>query len=294
MVLCAGQPVPVGPAPLLVEDNPFMSDAPASRNVHFDLPSTPPSVGAESFASPSPSHSELDGEQGHPIPAQQTRGMPVTPTRPSRRINVTPNRQILVNTNITPNHRTSTTLGVITHSRGTPRAGRHSPFRLQHQEQPQINEAKKLKARDVWSFYKHENGQHACLFCKSVIPLILDSLHCYSQSLRQKQAVDSSFVVQTYGSKTGTTVLRTHLCNEHLGPWVDGCDRFKIPIVAKTFQDRVDEYRKANGSSHARQEDPALPTRAYSREAFIDAIVEWIISDDQVRLLIKIYLLCIG
>jgi hypothetical protein len=199
-----------------------------------------------------------------------------------------------VNTNITPNHRTSTTLGVITHSRGTPQAGRHSPFRLQHQEQPQINEAKKLKARDVWSFYKHENGQHACLFCKSVIPLILDSLHCYSQSLRQKQAVDSSFVVQTYGSKTGTTVLRTHLCNEHLGPWVDGCDRFKIPIVAKTFQDRVDEYRKANGSSHARQEDPALPTRAYSREAFIDAIVEWIISDDQVRLLIKIYLLCIG
>ena len=270
----------MGPASSLVDDNPFMSAAPASPNVRFNLPSTPPSVGAESFASPSPSQSELDGEQGHPIPAQQTGGIHITPTRPSRPVNATPNRRI--------------PQANIPLSRGTPRAGRHSPLRSHHRQQRQINEVKKLKARDIWSFFKPENGQHACLFCKSVLSLVVDSLYRYSQSLRQKQAVDPLFVVQTYGLKTGTTVLRTHLCNEHLGPWVDGCDKFKIPIVAKTFQDRVDEYRKANGRIHARQEDPTLPTRAYSREAFIDAIVEWIIADDQVRLFIKFYLRHIG
>jgi len=67
------------------------------------------------------------------------------------------------------------------------------------------------------------------------------------------------FVVQTYGPKTGMTILRAHLCSEHLGPWVDGCDKFKIPIIAKTFQARVDEYRIQNGSGQARREDPTLP-----------------------------------
>jgi len=102
---------------------------------------------------------------------------------------------------------------------------------------------------------------------------------------RQKHAINPAIEVQTYALKTGTTVLRTHLCNEHLGPWVEGCDKFNIPIVAQTFQARVDEYRKQNGSTQARTEDPTLPTRAYSREAFIDAIVEWIVADDQVCLL---------
>ena len=180
-----------------------MSAAPASPNVRFNLPSTPPSAGAELFASPSPSQSELDGEQGHPIPAQQTGRVHVTPTRPSFPVNATPNCRI--------------PQANIPLSCGTPRAGRHSPIRSHHQEQRQINEVKKLKARDIWSFFKPENGQHACLFCKSVVSFIVDFLYCYSQSLRQKQVVDPSFAVQTYGLKTGTTVLRTHLCNEHLG-----------------------------------------------------------------------------
>ena len=49
------------------DDNPFLSPAPTAANVRFDLPSSPPSVGAESFASPSPTQSELDKEQGHQV-----------------------------------------------------------------------------------------------------------------------------------------------------------------------------------------------------------------------------------
>jgi len=36
-----------------------------------------------------------------------------------------------------------------------------------------------------------------------------------------------------------------------------------------------------NGGRDASQEDPTLPTRAYSCETFINAIVEWIVADDQ-------------
>jgi hypothetical protein len=160
--------------------------------------------------------------------------------------------------------------------------GRHSPLRAQQREQHRANEVKKLKANDVWSFFKKdEHGQQACLFCKYVLSSLVFGTVAHNLP-RQKQAIDPTFVVQTYGPKTGTTVLRAHLCNEHMGHWVEGCDKFKIPINAKLFQGRVDEYRKQNGGSQARQEDPTLPTRAYSREAFIDAIVEWIIADDQV------------
>ena len=130
-------PAPLGTAPPAHadDDNPFLSPAPTAANVRLDLPSSPPSVGAESFASPSPTQSELDEEQGH-------------------RANTTLNRR---------------TLQVVAHTHGTPRVGWHSPLRAQHQEQRQVNEAKKLKARDVWSFFKkNENGQHACLFCRCV------------------------------------------------------------------------------------------------------------------------------
>jgi len=48
-------------------DNPFLTATPqpVAANVCFDLPGTPPSVGAEMFTSPSPSHSELDGDEGN-------------------------------------------------------------------------------------------------------------------------------------------------------------------------------------------------------------------------------------
>ena len=160
-MIITDQPL-LGPAPVHVDDdNPFLTATPqpVPANVRFDLPSTPPSVGAETFTSPSPSHSELNGYEGN----QQS-----CPTidAPS------------LETNATPSHRTQQahtcptqhTPRAVTHIRNTPCAGRHSTLRSQHQEQRRADEVKKLKARDVWSFFKKdERGQHVCLFCKYVI-----------------------------------------------------------------------------------------------------------------------------
>jgi len=153
------EPVPASPITHL-DDNPFLSPAPAAANVHFDLPSTPPSVGAESFGSPSPTQSEIDN-QGHPTPNRRnhrTHRANVTPHQQTSHANATSNPRTPC-ANATPSRRTPGPHGVVAYTRGTPRAGRHSPLRTRHQEQCQVNEAKKLKVKDVWSFFKKDE-QH--------------------------------------------------------------------------------------------------------------------------------------
>ena len=118
-------PIQSGPAPLTADDdNPFLLPAPTAANVRFDLPSSAASVGAESFAFPSPMQSELDEEQGHPIPTQRTRQANATPNRRTHCANNcrTPR------TNATPIQRTPGALRVAAHICGTLRVGRHSPL----------------------------------------------------------------------------------------------------------------------------------------------------------------------
>ena len=88
---------------------------------------------------------------------------------------------------------------------------------------------------------------------------------------------ESGGFLQEWEGHCKVLVICTHLCNEHLAPWVDGCEQFKIPIVAKTFKDHVDEYCKVNGGCSATQEDPTVPTHAYSHETFINTIVEQVV-----------------
>jgi hypothetical protein len=75
----------------------------------------------------------------------------------------------------------------------------------------------------------------------------------------------------------------------HIEQWVTMCDDLKIPITAKSAEEPVHKFRK----------DPVLTSLqseqlTYSKEAFINAIVDFIVGDDQVcnRLLfIPIYLI---
>jgi len=66
--------------------------------------------------------------------------------------------------------------------------------------------------------------------------------------------------------------------------WVEGCDRLKIPIKAKEAARYVDEYlvRKYQTTSGTSTSEPGKKRAQFSQEAFVDAIVEWIVGDDQV------------
>jgi hypothetical protein len=62
--------------------------------------------------------------------------------------------------------------------------------------------------------------------------------------------------------------------------WVAACDEFKIKITAKQAQPAVLEYRHRQGHTTAIPEVKESPS--FSQDAFVDAITEWIIADDQV------------
>ncbi|KZP21834.1 hypothetical protein FIBSPDRAFT_663987, partial [Athelia psychrophila] len=60
--------------------------------------------------------------------------------------------------------------------------------------------------------------------------------------------------------------------------WVKACDDLKIEITSKGFVDKVDGYRRGRPSP-SNCEDQSK--RHFSQEAFVDAIVEFIVGDDQ-------------
>ncbi|KAJ7255520.1 hypothetical protein B0H12DRAFT_1016416, partial [Mycena haematopus] len=65
--------------------------------------------------------------------------------------------------------------------------------------------------------------------------------------------------------------------------WVEGCDQLKIPIKAKEAAKYVDAYRvrKSQKTGGASNSEPGKKRTPFSQEAFVDAIVEFVVGDDQ-------------
>jgi hypothetical protein len=97
---------------------------------------------------------------------------------------------------------------------------------------------------------------------------------------RQKKAMDPRYKVATFSTKTGTSTLRKHLATEHTHDWITTCDEKNINIKAAAhIQELIAEYR--NEQHHAGEGRTRVP---FSKEAFVDAIMEFIIADDQVNI----------
>ncbi|THV03595.1 hypothetical protein K435DRAFT_851723 [Dendrothele bispora CBS 962.96] len=114
---------------------------------------------------------------------------------------------------------------------------------------------KKQGAKDVWSFYEEDEitGLQTCVICKAV----------------------------NYSDKTSSSTLRKHLYTTHLDFWVETCDQMGIDITAKEALPFLEGYRL-----DAEEDVSKIPRLAYSKEAFLDAICEFIISDDQASIFI--------
>jgi len=92
--------------------------------------------------------------------------------------------------------------------------------------------------------------------------------------------VDPRKDIKCYGKGTGTSVLRKHLADAHIDIWVSGCDKLKISIRAKEVLQAVATYRIKMGQETFTPTQPTGPE--FSKEAFVDAIAEFIVADDQV------------
>ena len=105
---------------------------------------------------------------------------------------------------------------------------------------------------------------------------------------RRMQATDPKHQVADFSKGTSTGTLRAHLCSEHIDDWVSSCDAANIKIKARMVQAEINEYRQSRGE--ATSEGNWKQRKTFSKEAFVDAIVEFIVADDQVSIIYCDYL----
>ena len=105
---------------------------------------------------------------------------------------------------------------------------------------------------------------------------------------RRMQATDPKHQVADFSKGTSTGTLHAHLCSKHIDDWVSSCDAANIKIKARTVQVEINEYRQSRGE--ATSEGNWKQWKTFSKEAFVDAIVEFIVADDQVSIIYCDYL----
>jgi hypothetical protein len=136
---------------------------------------------------------------------------------------------------------------------------------------------KHFTAKDVWHFYDDIGARRICTACRYVIIAIFYfDINDVSRDLKK---INAKHEVKKYGANTSTGVLRTHLMECHLSEWGQFCEEQDVELVSKAAQKAMDKYR-GNGKSHSKP-DARMP---FSKEAFVDAIAAFIISDDIVSL----------
>ena len=76
---------------------------------------------------------------------------------------------------------------------------------------------------------------------------------------------------------TSTGTLRKHLAGDHIEEWVTSCDNLDIKITAEGVLPAVCEFR-------AQPEPTSLEgeRQEYTKEAFVEAVLEFIVGDDLV------------
>lgn len=70
--------------------------------------------------------------------------------------------------------------------------------------------------------------------------------------------------------------------DNHLDLWISGCDKLRIPITAKGAKRALAEYRCRQGQPTSANNNQKHTGRPFSDKVFLDGIVEFIVSDDQV------------
>lgn len=102
--------------------------------------------------------------------------------------------------------------------------------------------------------------------------------------IRKEYLTNSDYRVATYGTSTSTSGHRKHLCDNHMEEWVDSCDALGIKISGKAVIKQAEAYRvrRDGRQAHADQSDGSNKRPEFSNEAFVDALTDFIIADDQV------------
>jgi len=71
--------------------------------------------------------------------------------------------------------------------------------------------------------------------------------------------------------------LWKHLFTDHISEWVTSCDDLNIPITAAAAVEAICKFQKEPATTSLESEHPQ-----FLKEAFTDAIVGFVVGDDQV------------
>ena len=136
-----------------------------------------------------------------------------------------------------------------------------------------VGNKRRGQALDVWSFFLPEGGENVCILCKYVIVLFLrhDKLR---GSIRELHITDNDYRIAHFSLRTATGPLRSHLFLHHRDNWIKTCGELGIEIKSSVFQGAVNENSIIN--------DGGYTYRPFSRENFIDGLLELIVGDDLV------------
>lgn len=158
---------------------------------------------------------------------------------------------------------------------GSPHSGRHSTSRI---DGPAGNKWCHT-ANNVWPFYE----QTSAPFLQVSQSAMYTYLALLTEWLRSSCSAGWPCGGR-YTKKTSTGTLCSHLANDHRDEWISSCDRAGITIKSQSVQGIVEAYCNEHGEEFNRTQEGSWPS--FSREAFVNAIVAFIIADDQVSWLI--------
>jgi hypothetical protein len=114
---------------------------------------------------------------------------------------------------------------------------------------------------------------------------VIPSVDQFSSTFcRRDLAAGVAFKEVVYNEASSTSTLCTHLIKHHVDDWIESCDSQNIDITAHAAERALRKYRLQNGGTvpqfNKTGKKPRVP---FTQEAFEDAIVEFIVADDQVR-----------
>ena len=102
-----------------------------------------------------------------------------------------------------------------------------------------------------------------------------------NEGISHECAAGSRKLIKDYAAGNSSSTLRRHLACDHINTWVSICKQKGITIEAKVIAKKLDAYHNTHDQSV--KQDNGTTCQKYSREAFVNVIVEWIVTDDQVH-----------
>ncbi|KAH9167408.1 hypothetical protein EDB89DRAFT_1856550 [Lactarius sanguifluus] len=165
----------------------------------------------------------------------------------------------------TPGRTPGRTLG---RTPGHPRTGQRRTLR---RDGPAGNR-KRRAAQDVWHFFaENDQRRRECLLCR--------------KRVNDPQSAGDQHQVKTFSLTTGSSNLREHLVDCHRNEWVKSCVDLGLTIKGKDGLAARAAYEVEHSGGYLT--NPSSVTSEdcpqFSPEAFVDALVEWIVANDQVR-----------